>query len=92
MLDSLFAGGRMADLALAALLVETLVSLWLARRLGRGPGVAAILCNAGAGAGLLLALRAALTGAGAAMVAAGLVFALVAHLGEVVLRWRRRDG
>jgi O-antigen/teichoic acid export membrane protein len=49
-----------------------------------------LLANAAAGACLLLALRAALTGAGWAWVAAALCAALIAHLFDLVRRWPRR--
>jgi len=46
------------------------------------------LVNALAGIGILLALRAALTGAAWTSVAGWLAGALVAHLADVARRWR----
>lgn len=48
-----------------------------------------LAANLAAGAFLLLALRAALAGAGPVWIAASLLGALVAHLADLALRWRR---
>ena len=86
--DALVAEGRIADLILLVLLIEggVLVYLWRNRGQGVPPGrlIPALL----AGAALVLALRAALSGADPIWV---LVFAAaggVAHLMDIRARWR----
>jgi hypothetical protein len=91
MLDTLISSGRIADIALVVLVLEVVGLGILRSRLRRGPSIAAMLWNAAAGASLILALRAALTGAGTAYVALFLGAALVAHVGDAAMRWRRSD-
>jgi hypothetical protein len=87
-MQALFDSGLAADLVLAALLVEAL-GLWaLARFAGRGPGLGALLPFLLAGAAFALALRAALTGSGWALVALPLLAAFAAHLWDIARRWR----
>jgi hypothetical protein len=74
------------DLALLLLAVELAALAGWRRATGRGPAVSDLLANAAAGAGVLLALRAALTGAGWPWVAAGLSASLVAHLFDLARR------
>jgi hypothetical protein len=83
-----FASGRIADLVLAVLALEA-AALWLwHRRTGRGVPPAELLGFAVAGAALLLALRAALTGAAWPHVALWLVVAGVAQVYDLARRWR----
>ena len=84
----LFASGRVVDLILVLVALEALALLgWrLARR--RGPSVAMLLANLASGAALMLAVRAALTGAHWIAVAAFLLAALAAHVTEMCLRFR----
>jgi hypothetical protein len=89
-MQELFESGRGVDVALVVLAVEIFVLGWWRRATGRGPALVDLLANAAAGACLLLALRAALTGAGWAWVAAALCAALIAHLFDLVRRWPRR--
>lgn len=87
-MQALFDSGLAADLVLAALVVEAL-GLWaLARFAGRGPGLLALLPFLLAGAAFALALRAALTGAGWALVALPLLAAFAAHVWDIARRWR----
>jgi hypothetical protein len=86
-LDRMILTGFIADVALVVLIVEVAVQLLIKRRLGRGPSASAIIANAGAGIGLLLAMRAGITGAAATTVMVFLALALVAHLAETALRW-----
>lgn len=83
------AEGRIVFVALGLIAAEVALLLrlaasrpWLSRR--------AIVANALSGAFLLLALHAALTGAGSGRVALWLGLSLVAHLGDVAARLRRR--
>ena len=85
---ALFASGRIVDGILAFVVVEAALLLaWRARR-GTGPSPVALVANLAAGAGLMLALRAALTDASWIAVAAPLTLALGAHVVEMVLRFR----
>lgn len=88
--ETFFASGRVVDLALGALVLEGLVLALHFRRTGRGIAWRRLWPNLLAGAALLLALRAALTGAPWWWVAAAMVVALAANLLD--LRQRTRDG
>lgn len=70
-----FASGHAADLVLAVLLLE---AIWL--KLGRGWGLAKIAGLIGPAVFIVLALRAALVGAGWEWVAVLLAFSLPLHL------------
>jgi len=84
--EALFASGRVVDLALALMVLEA-AGLWAYRRArGLSFPLADIAWNLAAGVCLLLALRAALTGADWMWVALFLTAALVAHIGD----FRRR--
>lgn len=85
----LFASGRIVDAILVLVALEALVLLGLRARWGLGPAPGALLSNLASGAALMLALRAALTGAAWPGIAAWLVVALGAHLAEMALRFRR---
>ncbi len=88
-MDEFFASGRVADLLLGLMVLEAAL-LGVYRHLtGRGPALAGLLANLGAGACLLLALRALLSGAGWLLAALWLVGALILHLGDLAARWRR---
>jgi len=89
MIEDLIASGRIVDLILGLVVVQFLALVLYRRATGRGPAPADIAFTLLAGAGLLLALRAALTGAGWASIAAFLVLALVAHLADLARRWPR---
>ena len=88
-MDGIFASGLVADLVLALVAVEAAALAWLWRRSGRGVPVGETLAFLGAGACLLLALRAALVGASWEWMAAPLAGAGAAHLADLALRWRR---
>ncbi|MEN0073943.1 MAG: hypothetical protein AAGC69_06150 [Paracraurococcus sp.] len=89
MLQALFSSGRVVDLALGLMLIEAVALLALRRSRGGGLAPAALLTFLLAGAGLLLALRAALVGAAWEWIALPLILALLAHLADLALRWRR---
>ena len=87
-MQALFDSGLAADLVLAALGIEA-IGLWaLARFAGKGPGLLPLLPFLLAGAAFALALRAALTGAGWALVALPLLAAFAAHVWDIARRWR----
>jgi len=89
MMQEMFDSGLVADLILAVLLIEGVALALYHRITGRGLALRAVLPFLLAGAAFALSLRAALTGVGWHLVAAPLVGALVAHLWDLALRWRR---
>lgn len=82
-MQELFASGRIIDLILAGVLAEAVLLLVLCRGLRRFAPFAATLA---AGAVLMLALRAALTGAPWPTVAGWMFVGLVAHALDLGLR------
>lgn len=82
----LFASGRVIDLILVLVGVEAAGLALLHRLTGRVPRLAALLPNLAAGACLLVAVRAALTGAEWIWVAASLLGALIAHIADLLTR------
>ena len=85
-LPGLFESGAVAPVAMAVLLVETLILLWMRR-----DAAGALVFNALSGIALLLALGGALIEPRRYdLVAAGLLIGLVAHLADVWMRLRRR--
>jgi hypothetical protein len=90
-MSEFIASGRAADLILIIVLIEAIALGLLHRLTGRGVGVVQLLPGLVAGAKLVLALRCALTGAGAAWIALWLVGGLIAHLTDLRLRWQHRQ-
>lgn len=88
-MQALFDGGRVVDLILGLMVLEALVLAWFYARTGSGIPPRRLLPNLLAGAGLLLALRAALTDQHVTIVAAWLLIGLVGHLADLALRWER---
>lgn len=88
MLDALVMDGTVTLVAMAVLVIECAVLFVVARsrpRLRTLP----IAVNLLSGLCLILALRAALVGDGAAMIALWLGLGGIAHLGDMVMRLRR---
>jgi hypothetical protein len=83
-----FADGTVADLILLFMLLEGIVLAVYRQRTGRGMTLFDLAAMLLAGAFLLLALRAALIGASWSWIAVWLVGALVAHLVDLIRRWR----
>jgi hypothetical protein len=83
----LFATGRVVDLILALMALEGVFLVAYRRRTGRGIVAGDLLSNLLAGAGLLLAVRGALAGAGWIWIAACLLAALLAHVADLRRRW-----
>jgi hypothetical protein len=82
----LFATGRIVDLILVLMVLETVVLAGRHLLTGRGIPPASLLTNMAAGACLMLALRAALTGAAWGIIAGTLAGALVMHLFDLRIR------
>ena len=88
-MQELFANGRIIDLILLLMVVEAAVLALHNRRTGRGLPVRQVVTVLLAGGFLMLALRAALTGAAWSSVALFLGLGLLAHLADLAGRWRR---
>lgn len=87
-MEALFTSGRIVELILAVMLLEAIALMAWRRRRGRGPGRVGVLVNLGAGACLVLALRACLVGAGWPWIALWLALAFCAHAGDLWIRLR----
>lgn len=85
----LFSSGRIVDLVLGFMVLEVLILALYRRIAGGGIGTPDLLANIAAGACMLLALRAALTGQSWVWVAAALSASLLAHLFDISRRWKR---
>lgn len=86
-IDTLAASGVLPMIALAALAVEVLGVFWFFGK--RAQLRNSLLFNAMSGAALLMALHAALTGAGGMVIAAWLASSLAAHCADLWVRLRR---
>ncbi len=86
-MQALFDSGRVIDLIVALMTVEAVALTVLYRMTGRGIAPARLWPNLLAGAFLMLALRAALTGASAAAIGSWLFLGLLAHLVDLAWRW-----
>lgn len=87
-MSGFFADGTVVDFILVVMLLECIVLAIYRKRTGRGVAFVDMVAMLLAGAFLLLALRAALTGAPWSLIAAWLLAALVAHLVDLARRWR----
>ncbi|WP_375412365.1 hypothetical protein [uncultured Bradyrhizobium sp.] len=84
----LFASGRLIDLILIVVVLETALLIFYRRYTGRGIPPADLLPNLCAGGFLLLALRVTLAGSGWMAAGGCLTAAGLAHLIDVHRRWR----
>ena len=84
--DSWFANGWIID-GIVAFMVLELLLLIIVRKYRPQRDALPLMVNLGAGAGLLLALRAALLGLGWQAIAAFMLLALAFHLWELALFW-----
>lgn len=83
-----FASGAVVDAILLLMVLEGALIAILRRRTGTGVPARDLLAMLAAGGCLMLALRAALVGAAWPWIALALSAALVAHLADLVRRWR----
>jgi hypothetical protein len=84
-----FGSGSLLLAIVALIALEGLVLFWLERR-GLSPlRLREVLGNLVSGAALMLAVRAALLDEPWPNVAAWLLFALLAHVTDLLVRWRR---
>ena len=87
MLADLITSGRIVDIIIGFMMLEALLLFLYGRMTTRGPAAADIATMLLAGLCLLLALRAALTGAGWLPIALCLLASLVAHLADLRRRY-----
>jgi hypothetical protein len=91
--EQLIASGRIVDLIVGLMLLEAIVLVGYHAAKGRGIAPVDLVVNLLAGVALLLALRAALTGAGWRTIAGILAAAGLLHVLDLSRRWKRRgDG
>lgn len=90
MLDALVKSGAIAVPAIAILAIEGVALFFMARSRFRLHALP-IAANLLSGLCLILALRASLLGAAADMIALWLGLGFVAHVGDMVMRLRRRS-
>ena len=88
-MNALIASGLLIDFIIVLMILELAVLAWLSQRRGRGLSLPALACNAVAGIGLLLALRAALTGS-LATVPVWLLVGGLGHAADLLQRSRQR--
>lgn len=84
------ASGRVADLLLAVIALEAAGLILFRRLTGRGPAIIDVVALLLPGACLVVALRAALTGASWAVIALALLASLVTHLFDLARRFGRQ--
>jgi hypothetical protein len=87
-MDDFFASGRVVDLILLLMAAEAALLVFLHARGHLGIPPLRLLPNLLAGACLLMALRAALTGAGLVQCSVWLLLGLGGHLLDLATRWR----
>ena len=78
----------LVDIILALMALEAAALALYRKRTGRGPALRGLLVNLGAGASLLLTLRAVISGASMPAIAALLLLALAFHVADLAARWR----
>jgi len=86
-MQQLVVSGRIVDLILLLVVLEVVVLGYIRARRGSGIEWRALLPNLLAGASLLLALRAAITGADWPWIAVWLAAAGLAHVADLRVRW-----
>jgi len=87
--EALYASGHIIDLILPLIVAEAALLAWIGPRTGRPQLFRDTAPTLVSGALLLLTVRAALTGAWWGWTAAALTLALVSHIIDLGLRWRR---
>jgi hypothetical protein len=85
-IERFFVSGLAADVILVVMLLELVALSVFYQRTGRGIPPLDLVFSLGAGAGLVLALRAALTGAGVGWIGAALLLSFCLHLVDQVRR------
>ncbi|MEO1420064.1 MAG: hypothetical protein AAFU66_03810 [Pseudomonadota bacterium] len=80
--------GRIADVMLAVIAIEIIVLIVYRVISGKGLPMATVICNAGAGGSLMVALKLIWIDAAWHWVAAALLGSLVFHTIDLAQRWR----
>ncbi|MEL7311797.1 MAG: hypothetical protein AAFN07_09825 [Pseudomonadota bacterium] len=80
--------GRIADVMLLVIALEVLVLSVYRWRSGRGLTIPTVVCNAGAGGSLMVALKLVWIGAKWQWIAMALIASLVFHSVDLAQRWR----
>ena len=91
-MQDFFSSGVLADIILVVMIAEAVFLLVYRKATGRGLAPADLLSMLLAGACLVLALRAVLTGSSRPVVMLFLLAALIAHLIDVYRRWLYESG
>lgn len=86
-MGELFSSARIIDFIVALMLLELAILAFVRSRMHRGIVPTELAASLAAGMGLLLALRAALLGLSWQHIATWLIFALIAHVLYLTLRW-----
>ena len=87
-LETIIMSGRIVEAMLVFIVLEIVFVEVYRRWRGGGLRTVPLLVNIGAGGSLMLALRAALSDAGWAWIAAFLLAALVFHVADLAIRWQ----
>lgn len=87
-MTELFPDVRFVDAVLLLLLAECVLLMWWSHRTGRGPAPSGLIANLLSGAGLLLAMRLAMSGVGWPWLAIPLLGSGLAHALDLRERWR----
>ncbi|SEH35736.1 hypothetical protein [Magnetospirillum fulvum] len=80
--------GFAIELIVVLMVVEGLALAWWHGRTGQGPGLTDFAATLVSGLCLMMALRAGLVGDGPLWIGFWLVVALIAHLTDLLRRWR----
>jgi len=90
-LNHAFSSGRIIDFILCVVVVEILVLGVYWHRTGRGVAPKSLMAMLGAGACLLMTIKAVLVQAGVASIAFWLTTSLVFHLLDLYWRWNHSE-
>ncbi|MEM6819010.1 MAG: hypothetical protein AAF578_09465 [Pseudomonadota bacterium] len=83
--------GRIADVMLVVIAIEIIALIAYRLISGKGLLIATVICNAGAGGSLMVALKLVWVEAAWHWVAAALLGSLVFHTIDLVQRWRAEN-
>lgn len=87
-LNHLISSGFAIELIVALMVLEGLALAWWHGRTGQGPAPIDFAATLVSGLCLMMALRAGLVGDGPTWIGGWLVAALIAHLTDLLRRWR----
>jgi hypothetical protein len=90
-IERFFVSGLAADVILFVMLIELVALSVIYQRTGRGMPPLDLVFSLGAGAGLVLAFRGALVGAGLGWIGAALLLSFALHIADQVRRAGRKS-